>query len=178
MHCNMLSLAAAVTLIPLAAAHVILENPKPFRFVNYGPSNPIEPSGSDFPCKIPPGAKLQAEGEPKVMVIGEEQTASFIGPAVHGGGSCQFALGGPVSDGSWADYPLKNSEWKVIHSIEGGCPARNQPGNLDGPNQDKYSFRIPEGIEEGYYIFSWTVSRMFLVVVAMCLMAAFSYSLT
>ncbi|KAI1205540.1 lytic polysaccharide monooxygenase [Annulohypoxylon truncatum] len=93
---------------------------------------------------------------PTVMAIGDEQTTTFSGNAVHGGGSCQLSLAGPVHNGSWADYPLRNSNWKVIHSIEGGCPARNQKGNIDGPNPNKYSFKIPEGIEPGDYIFSWT----------------------
>ncbi|OTB09666.1 hypothetical protein M426DRAFT_34279, partial [Hypoxylon sp. CI-4A] len=140
----------------LSVAHVILENPKPFRFAAYGPSNPIEPDGSDFPCKMPPGASLVADGAPAVMAIGEKKTVSFFGQAVHGGGSCQFSLAGPVTDGSWSSYPLKDARWRVIHSIEGGCPARHQKGNLDGPNQDSYPFRIPEGIEPGDYIFSWT----------------------
>ncbi|OTA59749.1 lytic polysaccharide monooxygenase [Hypoxylon sp. EC38] len=105
---------------------------------------------------MPPGAKLQPEDVPTVMVIGEEQTASFLGQAVHGGGSCQFSLSGLISNGSWSDSLSKDLEWKVIHSVEGGCPARNQKGNLDGPNQDKYSFIIPEGIEPGDYVFSWT----------------------
>ncbi|KAI2628527.1 hypothetical protein GGR54DRAFT_636246 [Hypoxylon sp. NC1633] len=150
------SVAAAWALGPLAAAHVILESPKPFRFIDYGPTNPLSSTGSDFPCKIPPGATLEPVGEPRVMAIGEEQAVSFSGQAVHGGGSCQFALSGPVSNGSWADYPLKNADWKVFHSIEGGCPARHQKGNLDGPNQDKYSVTIPQGIEPGDYVFSWT----------------------
>lgn len=89
------------------------------------------------------------------MAIGEEQSVSFSGQAVHGGGSCQFSLSGPIVNGAWANYPLKDSEWKVIHSIEGGCPARNQKGNLDVPNSDKYSFKIPDGIEPGDYVFSW-----------------------
>ncbi|KAI0115996.1 hypothetical protein F4776DRAFT_316784 [Hypoxylon sp. NC0597] len=153
---DFIPLVAAATLVLISRAHVILEHPKPFRFVSYGPSNPLEPSGLDFPCKMPPGAKLQPDGVPTVMTIGEEQTASFLGQAVHGGGSCQFTLSGPISNGSWSDSLSKNLEWKVIHSIEGGCPARGQKGNLDGPNQDKYSFKIPEGIEPGDYIFSWT----------------------
>ncbi|KAI0898800.1 hypothetical protein F4806DRAFT_506746, partial [Annulohypoxylon nitens] len=127
-----------------------------FRFVQYGPSNPISPTGSDFPCKIPAGNSLELDGEPTIMAIGDEQTASFSGDAVHGGGSCQMSLTGPVNNGSWADYPLKDSRWKVIHSIEGGCPARNQKGNIVGPNPNKYAFEIPEGIEPGDYIFSWT----------------------
>ncbi|KAI2466888.1 hypothetical protein F4781DRAFT_444774 [Annulohypoxylon bovei var. microspora] len=157
MHCELFHLAASFTLVShLTIAHVILETPKPFRFVQYGPTNPISPTGSDFPCKIPDGEKLELDGVPIVMAIQEEQSASFSGKAVHGAGSCQFSLSGPVNNGSWADYPLKNSKWKVIHSIEGGCPARNQKGNIDGPNQDKYPFQIPEGIEPGDYIFSWT----------------------
>lgn len=150
----------------LSAAHVILENPRPFRFVAYGPSNPISPTGEDFACKMPPGAKLQPDGEPTTMAIGEEQTASFKGQAVHGGGSCQFAVAGPVSDGDWASFPLRDAQWKVFHSIEGGCPARNQRGNLDGLNQDKYSFTIPPGIEPGDYVFSWTVSIFSLFVIS------------
>ncbi|KAI0386332.1 hypothetical protein F5Y04DRAFT_120563 [Hypomontagnella monticulosa] len=150
------SLSLLATLASFSTAHVILENPKPFRFINYGPSNPIEPTGADFPCKVPSGAQLQLNGAPTVMAIGEEQTASFTGLAVHGGGSCQFSLSGPVPNGAWADYPLKDAEWKVIHSIEGGCPARNQKGNLDSPNRDKYPFKIPNGIEPGDYVFSWT----------------------
>ncbi|KAI0178676.1 hypothetical protein GGR52DRAFT_569585 [Hypoxylon sp. FL1284] len=149
-------LAAAAAWASLASSHVILENPKPFRFVQYGPTNPISPSGSDFPCKIPQGATLQPQGAPTVMVVGQQQSASFLGQAVHGGGSCQFSLSGPVSNGSWESYPLKDARWKVIHSIEGGCPARHQKGNLEGLNQDKYPFTILEGIEPGDYIFSWT----------------------
>ncbi|KAI1777385.1 hypothetical protein F4818DRAFT_347114 [Hypoxylon cercidicola] len=156
MHINTPRLVATATWVSLAATHVILENPKPFRFVQYGPTNPISPDGLDFPCKIPPNARLQPDGEPTAMVIGEEQFASFSGRAVHGGGSCQFSLSGPVKDG-WENFEPE-AQWKVIHSIEGGCPARNQRGNLEGEglNQDKYPFKIPEGIEPGNYTFSWT----------------------
>ncbi|KAK6956839.1 hypothetical protein Daesc_002120 [Daldinia eschscholtzii] len=156
MHSRLLNLVAFSALASLHKAHVILETPRPFRFVQYGPTNPISPSGEDFPCKIPAGGKLEPEGPPTVMAIGEDQPVSFTGHAVHGGGSCQFSLSGPVNDGAWETYPLKTAEWKVIHSIEGGCPARNQRGNLDGPNHDQYSLKIPEGIEPGDYIFAWT----------------------
>ncbi|KAI1458730.1 hypothetical protein F4805DRAFT_466592 [Annulohypoxylon moriforme] len=157
MNYRLLHITASLTLLShLVATHVILENPKPFRFVQYGPTNPISPTGLDFPCKIPAGKTLEPDGAPTVMAIGDKQSVSFSGDAVHGGGSCQLSLKGPVNNGSWADYPLKNSGWKVIHSIEGGCPARNQKGNLNGPNRDSYSFKIPEGIEPGDYIFSWT----------------------
>ncbi|KAK2010674.1 endoglucanase [Colletotrichum eremochloae] len=129
-------------------AHVVLENPKPFKFVADGPTNPISSTGDDFPCKIPAGATYEIDGFPTPMAVGETFEATFKGQAVHGGGSCQFAL-------SADRKPTKDSRWMVIHSIEGGCPARNQKGNLEGPNKDKYPFKIPESIAPGDYVFAW-----------------------
>ncbi|KAK7960445.1 lytic polysaccharide monooxygenase [Apiospora saccharicola] len=141
----------AAALATAASAHVVMENPPPAKFLAYGPTNPIEPTGSDWPCKIPAGQKLDmSDASPKTeMVIGETQKFSVKGTAVHGGGSCQFAL-----TKGWD--PKKDSPWSVIHSIEGGCPARNQKGNLDGANKDEYEFKIPAGIAPGQYTFSWT----------------------
>ncbi|KAI1747073.1 hypothetical protein F4782DRAFT_452105 [Xylaria castorea] len=148
------SFLTSALLASLSVAHVILENPKPYKFVADGPTNPVSSTGSDFPCKIPPGQSYIIEGEPTPMTIGEDQTLSFSGHAVHGGGSCQIALS--------RGFPTKNSSWMVIHSIEGGCPARNQKGNLEGPNVDNYTFQIPEGIETGTnWTMAWTwVSRI------------------
>ncbi|OLN97101.1 hypothetical protein CCHL11_02186 [Colletotrichum chlorophyti] len=138
----------ASTLASTIFGHVVLENPKPFKFVSDGPTNPISSTGEDFPCKVPPGASYEVEGSPTVITIGETFEASFKGQAVHGGGSCQFAL-------STDKNPTKESRWMVIHSIEGGCPARNQKGNLEGPNEDKYPFQIPASIAPGEYVFAW-----------------------
>ncbi|WQF84763.1 Putative auxiliary Activity family 9 [Colletotrichum destructivum] len=137
------SMLASATL-----GHVVLENPKPFKFVADGPTNPISTSGSDFPCKIPPWASYEIDGSPTAVAIGETLEATFKGQAVHGGGSCQFALSADTN-------PTKASKWMVIHSIEGGCPARNQKGNLEGHNADKYPFKIPAGIAPGDYVFAW-----------------------
>ncbi|KAK8015959.1 lytic polysaccharide monooxygenase [Apiospora marii] len=141
----------AAALATAASGHVVMENPPPAKFLAYGPTNPIEPTGADWPCKIPAGQKLDtSDASPKTeMVIGEPQKFSVKGTAVHGGGSCQFAL-----TKGWD--PKKDSPWSVIHSIEGGCPARNQKGNLDGANSDVYEFQIPPGIAPGEYTFSWT----------------------
>ncbi|KAK1638510.1 endoglucanase [Colletotrichum phormii] len=137
------SMLASITL-----GHVVLENPKPFKFVADGPTNPISSTGDDFPCKIPSGASYIIDGAPTVIAIGETFEATFKGQAVHGGGSCQFALSADAN-------PTKDSKWMVIHSIEGGCPARNQKGNLEGPNEDKYPFKIPASITPGDYVFAW-----------------------
>ena len=141
------SFLVTASLAGLAAAHVSLENPKPYKFVADGRTNPLMSDGSDFPCRIPKGQSYIIDGEPTDMTIGEDQFLSVNGHAVHGGGSCQIAL----SPG----FPTKDSEWQVIHSIEGGCPARNQKGNLDGPNTDKYKYQIPEGIQPGG---NWTLA--------------------
>ncbi|KAI0026127.1 hypothetical protein F4780DRAFT_8997 [Xylariomycetidae sp. FL0641] len=141
-------LAAAATLARLSAAHVVQESPRPYEFMGDGPSNPVSATGADFPCRVPPGGAYRVAGAgPTEMVIGEDQTLSFRGRAVHGGGSCQLAL--------TRGLPGRDSPWQVIHSIEGGCPARHQKGNLEGPNRDRYRFRIPEGIEPGA---NWTLA--------------------
>lgn len=144
--------AVGAGLLALAVqAHIILETPKPYIFAAYGPSNPIEPTGSDYPCKIPPGvSKLEIDGAPTVMAIGEAQTMSFTGLAVHGGGSCQISL-------TPGFEPNRQSQFSVIHSIEGGCPAINQKGNLnDGQSPDTYQYTIPDAVEPGNYTLAWT----------------------
>ncbi|KAI1366848.1 hypothetical protein F5Y08DRAFT_300224 [Xylaria arbuscula] len=145
------SFLLTASLASLATAHIALENPKPYKLVADGATNPLASDGSDFPCRIPPGKSYIIDGEPTDMVIGEDQTLSFSGHAVHGGGSCQLAL----SPG----YPTKDSSWMVIKSIEGGCPARNVTGNLDGEDKDKYTFRIPEGIKPGG---NWTLANVWM----------------
>lgn len=77
--------------------HVQLVTPAPFEWAEYGPTNPLSEDGSDYPCKIPRGDAFTVNGAPTDMVIGEEQQVSFSGWAVHGGGSCQFALTPPRS---------------------------------------------------------------------------------
>ena len=56
------------------------------------------------------------------MAIGQPQPLTFQGQATHGGGSCQISL-------SKDKNPTKDSVWKVILSIQGGCPSKN-PGNV------------------------------------------------
>ncbi|RYP42635.1 hypothetical protein DL767_000004 [Monosporascus sp. MG133] len=140
---------ALVAALVVSHAHVMLESPRPFKFLDYGATNPIEPDGSNFPCKKLPGQTLVVDGDRTVMAVGEPQKLSFNGKAVHGGGSCQLSLTRDLQ-------PTPDSSWMVIHSIEGGCPARNQRGNLNGPNVDVYRFAIPDAVPPGDYTFAWT----------------------
>ena len=87
-----------------------------------------------------------------VMPIGQQQTISFQGQATHGGGACQVSL---TTD----NPPTKDSTFKVIKSIEGGCPSTN-PGNVGtnpfGYGADKFNFAIPDTVAPGNYSLAWT----------------------
>ncbi|TFA98843.1 hypothetical protein CCMA1212_009396 [Trichoderma ghanense] len=135
-----------------ASAHMKMSNPVP-----YGRSTldnaPLDLSGSDFPCKIGSTGSYNLEGASNVYAQGSTQQLSFIGSAVHGGGSCQVSV---TTDAQ----PDKNSVWKVIKSIEGGCPAQDQVGNMgdDAAAIDpyKYNFTIPKELQSGNYTLAWT----------------------
>jgi hypothetical protein len=87
------------------------------------------------------------------MEKGATQKMGFTGQAVHGGGSCQISV-------TYDTQPNKQSSFKVIHSIQGGCPARNVAGNAgsDGsaPAPDEYEFQIPAGIPNGKATLAWS----------------------
>lgn len=88
-----------------------------------------------------------------VMPIGQPQVIDFQGQATHGGGVCQLSL---TTD----TPPTKDSVFKVIHSIVGGCPSTN-PGNVGtdpfGFGADKFTFSIPKVVPAGKnYTLAWT----------------------
>ncbi|KAJ4367552.1 hypothetical protein N0V83_007136 [Neocucurbitaria cava] len=137
-------LAAMLVMAPLAAnAHMIMANPLPYGHPN---NSPLDPSGSDFPCKSVPYTVNTMNEWP----VGSSQYLSFTGSAVHGGGSCQISV--------TTDKALtKDSKWKVIYSIEGGCPA-SVAGNLDETkNSDgRFNFTIPSELPNGEMSMAWT----------------------
>ena len=141
-----LSASAIALLASRAHAHMVMAQPPPYGSPN---NSPLEAGGSNFPCK----STTNSGGPVTNMAVGSQQTLQFKGEAVHGGGSCQISL--------TTDNPAtKNSKWMVIHSIIGGCPARNAAGNLgEDANQldpDTYKYTIPTGINPGTYTLAWT----------------------
>ncbi|KAI2643461.1 hypothetical protein GGS21DRAFT_16263 [Xylaria nigripes] len=131
--------------------HMIMTQPSPFDPAGLN-NSPLDASGSDFPCKFN-GAYTGTGGTTNVYELGSSQPLSFVGSAVHGGGSCQISV-------TYDNPPTKDSKWKVIHSIEGGCPARNTAGNLtpnaDGADPFKYEFKVPNDIPAGNGTIGWT----------------------
>ncbi|MCJ1485685.1 hypothetical protein MMC06_005860 [Schaereria dolodes] len=142
--------AVAITLFTSANAHMTMVTPTPFGAATLN-NSPMSADGSDFPCKQRPGV-YDAQGVSNIMPIGVNQTLSFKGSAVHGGGSCQISL---TTDKA----PSKSTKWQVIHSIIGGCPASvvgNLPDDPSGSSASKFQFSIPEGISPGSYVLAWT----------------------
>ncbi|KAJ4306458.1 hypothetical protein N0V88_001260 [Collariella sp. IMI 366227] len=114
-------------------------------------SSPLDPSGSNYPCQAFAGAMFA--GTPTKMEKAIKQKMGFTGSAVHGGGSCQISI-------TYDNPPTAQSVFKVIHSIQGGCPARGVAGNAGSdPNaqaKDEYEFRFPEDIPSGNATLAWS----------------------
>ncbi|OTB20722.1 hypothetical protein K445DRAFT_43751, partial [Daldinia sp. EC12] len=134
--------AAMAQLLAISNGHMIMQNPKPFG----GPDLDNSPlTSGNFPCKLKgdPATFYSTNGLDNTMAVGETQSLSFKGSAVHGGGSCQLAITKDLQ-------PSASTPWQVILSIEGGCPSKS------GQGADTYDFKIPDGVAPGKYVFAWT----------------------
>jgi hypothetical protein len=132
-------LGSLLAMAPSVTAHMIMAEPKPFGSPN---NSPLDPLGSDYPCKM--GASASTANAPmNEFKVGQNSTLSFSGSAIHNGGSCQLAV---TTDTT----PTKDSKFKVIYSIEGGCPGVEQGAPAT------YSFQVPEELPNGQAVFAWT----------------------
>lgn len=139
---NLYLATAILAATGIANGHMIMQNPKPFG----GPDLDNSPlTSSNYPCKLKgdPATFYNTQGLDNTMAVGETQTLSFKGSAVHGGGSCQLAITKDMQ-------PSASTSWEVILSIEGGCPSKS------GQGADTYDFKIPDGVAAGKYVFAWT----------------------
>jgi hypothetical protein len=131
---------------PLATnAHMSMSEPVPWGKPD---TFPLEPDGSNFPCKSEPYTINKVNDWP----VGSVQNLTFAGTAVHGGGSCQISV-------STDKAPSKTSKWKVIYSIEGGCPpAPSNGGNyVEGTKPFLgFTFTIPKELPNGDLAMAWT----------------------
>lgn len=151
MHFSIRTIAAVAALVSSGVdAHMEMRIPYPYGAATLN-NSPLENNLADFPCKQREGVYAPPEKE-NVLTVGESSPLEFVGSAVHGGGSCQVSLTEDMK-------PTKDSVWKVIHSIEGGCPA-NTPGNLpedaNGNGATKFEFEVPASIKPGEYTLAWT----------------------
>lgn len=130
------TLLAAFAVLSMTNAHIIMKTPTPYSADTID-NSPISASG--FPCKAQNGFKVSEQNK---MAVGEKQTLSFTGSAVHNGGTCQLSVAlGQQPDGS--------TPFKVIKTIEGGCPGTNA-------GTKEFSFELPDSIPDGEHTFAWT----------------------
>ncbi|KAF2224803.1 hypothetical protein BDZ85DRAFT_308819 [Elsinoe ampelina] len=136
---------ALITIFALSTttfAHMEMSWPVPFRSkydsrlraaqIDYNMMAPLNPDGSDFPCK---GYEYDTiQGVTADYQSGHTYNISLAGSIMHGGGSCQIAL----------SYD-QGRTFKVIKSIIGGCPYKMS-----------YDFTIPEYAPDGTAILAWT----------------------
>jgi hypothetical protein len=143
---------AAFGFVATVQGHMIMNTPQPFNAAALN-NSPLDGSGSDFPCKFGAAYSANAGNTPSTsMAIGSIQPLKFTGGATHGGGSCQISV-------TYDKIPTKSSVFKVIHSIEGGCPAQGVAGNAGNdakaPGPTDYTFPIPD-IPTGDAVIAWT----------------------
>lgn len=131
----------------IASAHMLLAKPPPYAGVI---NSPLSADGSNFPCQLKFDDSTTAATS---IALGSTQPLEFTGSATHGGGSCQISI-------TYDDPPTKNSVFKAIHSIEGGCPIKNNAGNIgddaSSPDPDTYSFTMPTNLPTGKAVLAWT----------------------
>ncbi|GIZ47521.1 hypothetical protein CKM354_001061000 [Cercospora kikuchii] len=141
--------AACSLLVSSVNAHMMITSPVPYGADSLN-NSPLEPDGSDFPCKQRSG--VYDISQVNEMPVGVPQTLSFKGGATHGGGSCQLSV-------TLDKNPTKSSEWKVIHSILGGCPnsaAGNANGSPTYSDNPTFQYTMPKGMPNGEYTLAWT----------------------
>ncbi|KAI9809485.1 MAG: hypothetical protein M1826_003876 [Phylliscum demangeonii] len=150
MHFSSTSCALLAALLATAQGHMLLAEPVPMgasTLLN-GPINQ-----DNYPCQSTRANAFDDTGANTAMALGSTQKLRFKGSAVHGGGSCQVSI-------TYDKQPTAASVFKVIHSIVGGCPAKNQVGNLpadpNGNGADTYEYKIPTDIPTGEATLAWT----------------------
>ncbi|UNI24621.1 hypothetical protein JDV02_010355 [Purpureocillium takamizusanense] len=99
---------------------------------------PLDPSGSDYPCKVPGFSGIQVKTPPQMTwERGANYPVGLGNEVVHGGGSCQFALSKDRGKTS-----------TVIASYIGNCAANIQDRN--------FTVAIPCDTPEGEWLFMWS----------------------
>ncbi|KAF2632537.1 lytic polysaccharide monooxygenase, partial [Macroventuria anomochaeta] len=129
-------LATATLCAYVADAHVLMKAPVPYS-VDKLDNSPI--TKAQYPCKSQNGFTVSTMN---TMAVGEKQTLTLSGSAVHGGGSCQLSV-------TLDTEPTASSVFKVIKSMEGGCPG------VSG-EAEAYDFTLPDSIPNGKATFAWT----------------------
>lgn len=137
--------SAILALASAVSAHVVMTNPKPFA-TNNG-NGPLAENGANYPC-----AASSFDGVPTEWKAGESKMVTFMGGATHSGGSCQFSITPDTK-------PSKQSQFKVVHSVIGGCLSEIKGNAKEDPNytgSPGVNVKIPDDLPAGKYTFAWS----------------------
>ncbi|KAK0371958.1 endoglucanase [Colletotrichum limetticola] len=146
------SLMACLLLLSVGVnSHTLMQNPIPFPS-QLRDNGPVANDGSDWPCKGE--VDYDWSGVANIWERGSKQHLRAMGGASHGGGSCQISVTRDLK-------PTRKSQWRVIHSIEGGCPIRNltEVNYGDSPTvvlPSLYNFTVPDWLPVGPAVMAWT----------------------
>jgi hypothetical protein len=136
--------------VTLAEAHAKLRVPTPYAFSTFN-NSPV--NKDNFPCQLGGVDASGITGQATTMTKGETQQMGFTGGTTHSGGSCQVSITYDVP-------PTKDSVFKVIHSIHGGCIARDTNGNLSPDAEFEvpfmYDYKIPDDVPSGNASLAWS----------------------
>lgn len=128
---------AGLLLAASVNAHMNMAVPVPFSYEKIKEDKaPI--TAQQYPCKTQYGFDITQMNN---IAVGAEQSLSFDGTAIHGGGSCQLSV---TTD----KVPSASSKFKVIMSMEGGCPGTTAP--------EQFKFKLPDSIPNGQVTLAWT----------------------
>ncbi|KAK2624160.1 hypothetical protein QTJ16_006110 [Diplocarpon rosae] len=136
---------------PTSRGHTLMQNPVPFPS-QLKSNAPMNKDGSNWPCSGE--TEYHPDGVMNVWERGSTQYLQAMGGASHGGGSCQISVTKDVK-------PTRDSTWKVIHSIHGGCPIRNLTNGNYGFSATTrlpsiYNFTVPAWTPLGRVVMAWT----------------------
>ncbi|KAH8760414.1 hypothetical protein F5883DRAFT_465270, partial [Diaporthe sp. PMI_573] len=134
-----------------ARGHTLMQNPVPFPS-QLKDNGPMKNDGSNWPCSGE--TEFDPNGIMNIWDRGSTQHLQAMGGASHGGGSCQISV-------TYDLKPTVRSTWRVIHSIQGGCPIRNLTETNYGDSAttllpDIYNFTIPDWLPLGRAVMAWT----------------------
>lgn len=139
-------LAPMAGLVSLAAGHMELKNPPPFRSshnpnvgwdIDYDIRSPLNADGSNFPCKGYLGDIGTKKGTPvATWAPGGTYSFTVTGNTPHKGGSCQASVSFD-----------KGRTFKVVHSYIGNCPVMGD---------SSYQFTLPSDTPSGEMVFAWS----------------------
>ncbi|KAI9813043.1 MAG: hypothetical protein M1826_002560 [Phylliscum demangeonii] len=136
--------ALLVALVATAQGHMLLAEPVPMgaSSLQNGPINQ-----DNYPCQSTRANAFDDTGANTASWARRRRCASRAAPST------------AVSI-TYDKQPTAASVFKVIHSIVGGCPAKNQVGNLpadpNGNGADTYEYKIPTDIPTDEATLAWT----------------------